>query len=697
MPLVPIEFAIKAVLIAVSTAGVLRILNVKTAAARHAAWVGVVVVMLLLPVWTMWGPKVTWHLLPPLPDRAAAYSIATADTFEPAIGYSQDPTLVPRHPSWNWMACLLGIYLVGVAVLLVRLTLGTLQARLLVRRAFHRDGKLFSSAFGAPVTVGWLRPVVVLPESWSQWPAAQLDAVLTHEHEHARRRDPLFQWLALLNRAMFWFHPLAWWLERRIAALAEEACDAVVLAHGHDPRDYSKYLIDMARSVSNTGARIQVWGMAMPGGFLEERIRRILEGGPLPRLSRARLVCACIACAATSAAFATSTLDHQRPAGQPDRKVVLAQNPAVPDKAVQHPMLAQSQQQAATGPPAASSDGTIGDVPRRLHVDIQGLSVEAAAELRRRLALREGETFDHAALVKELERIQQIVTEFDPHLSYSRMMAKVPRQVGADGKALPPDSMDVTLMISPRDSAPGSLQVNVQGQSAEGALEQYDKIAKASSIADVPRKLHVDIQGLSAEAAAELRQRLALQEGEVFDHAAFVKELERIHQIVTEFDPHLNDGKAVARVPRKVGADGKVLPPDSMDVTLIIAPRDSAPQPAGLEQYSKIARPPWSEIPPTLSQSVPIPIKLHLDIRGLSPEAAAELLRRLALQEGETTDIEALKKTVMRIRQVMREFDPGLTDEMHFGVAPNASGADGKPNPWDSIELTLVIRPTEPN
>src|ERR1019366_3853601 len=160
------------------------------------------------------------------------------------------------------------------------------------------------------------------------WPAAQLDAVLTHEHEHARRRDPLFQWIALLNRAVFWFHPLAWWLERRIAALAEEACDAVVLARGHDPRDYSRYLIDMARSVATSGARIQVWGMAMPGGSLEERIRRILEGGPLPRLSRARLVCACIACAATSAAFATSTLDHQRPARQPSQATRSNGNPA---------------------------------------------------------------------------------------------------------------------------------------------------------------------------------------------------------------------------------------------------------------------------------------------------------------------------------------------------------------------------------
>lgn len=76
---------------------------------------------------------------------------------------------------------------------------------------------------------------VILPEHWRQWPQAQLDAVLTHEHEHARRRDPLVQWLALLNRALFWFHPVAWWLERHLSALAEEACDNVVLERGTSP------------------------------------------------------------------------------------------------------------------------------------------------------------------------------------------------------------------------------------------------------------------------------------------------------------------------------------------------------------------------------------------------------------------------------------------------------------------------------
>lgn len=49
--------------------------------------------------------------------------------------------------------------------------------------------------------------------------------MLTHEREHVRRRDPLVRWLALLNRCVFWFHPLAWWLERPRAAQPSPYCD----------------------------------------------------------------------------------------------------------------------------------------------------------------------------------------------------------------------------------------------------------------------------------------------------------------------------------------------------------------------------------------------------------------------------------------------------------------------------------------
>ena len=68
-----------------------------------------------------------------------------------------------------------------------------------------------------------------------------------------RRRDPLIQSVALLNRAVFWFHPLAWWLERELSGLAEDACDGAVLSRGHEPREYAECLLALARSVMNAG------------------------------------------------------------------------------------------------------------------------------------------------------------------------------------------------------------------------------------------------------------------------------------------------------------------------------------------------------------------------------------------------------------------------------------------------------------
>jgi len=126
---------------------------------------------------------------------------------------------------------------------------------------------------------------MILPPDSSQWPRGKLDAVRAHEREHARRRDPLWQTAALLNRALFWFHPLAWWLERNISGLAEEACDAAVLAGGCDPYAYSECLLDVARSVQRAGGRIDALGVAMPGAGLDQRIRKLLNSATTPRVS----------------------------------------------------------------------------------------------------------------------------------------------------------------------------------------------------------------------------------------------------------------------------------------------------------------------------------------------------------------------------------------------------------------------------
>jgi beta-lactamase regulating signal transducer with metallopeptidase domain len=312
MPSVLFESAVRATLMAAAVALVLKAMRIESAAVRHAAWAGMVVMMLLLPALVTWGPKASLRVLPP-ETREAAMTIPAPNAGDSSAVpvETQAATAIeaaPQRSSRIWRTSVLSLYLLGFGTFLLRLALGTLQVRRLLRTAVLDKDKLTHTACATPMTVGWLKPTVILPADWSRWPQGQLDAIVAHEGEHIRRRDPLFQWLALLNRAVFWFHPLAWWLERHVSALAEEACDAAVLSRGHDPGEYSQYLLDLARSAARAGGRIPTIGMAMPGPRLAYRIRRILDGAGAPRISRMRLACTAAVCAIVAATFAAGTL-----------------------------------------------------------------------------------------------------------------------------------------------------------------------------------------------------------------------------------------------------------------------------------------------------------------------------------------------------------------------------------------------------
>ncbi len=324
------ECAIRSALIATGTGAVLWLMRIKTPATRHAAWTAVVIAMLLLPIWTAAGMKVRLRVLQPASSAASAISQVPAIGGSNATVSPDETTFSEPAPSSgpaarsrvDWQELLGASYCVGVVVLLTRLMIGTIYTNRLSRGTMIEAGRATSAQCAAPITVGWFSPVLILPPGWRQWPAAKLEAVLTHENAHARRHDPLVQWFALFNRAIFWFHPIAWWLERRLAILAEEACDAAVLAAGHAPQDYSDYLIDLARAVTREGRRLNVVGMAMPGSGLKPRLRQILLARPAQPISRMRIVCTIVLCVTSSAMFAAGTL-ASRPSETADQEAKL--------------------------------------------------------------------------------------------------------------------------------------------------------------------------------------------------------------------------------------------------------------------------------------------------------------------------------------------------------------------------------------
>ena len=208
-------------------------------------------------------------------------------------------------PAVNWAGVVVFGYLLIVAILLGRLIASAWRVSRLERRALPLEiegagARVYSSDLvSVPVTTGVLRPRVLLPACWASWPAEKLAAVLAHERAHILRRDPLTHWLAYVNRCVFWFHPLAWWLERKLGATAEQACDAAAVRAIGDRQRYAKVLLDMADAVRRHGGRVAWSGVGIDGaGQLGQRIDQVLQGGDPGRLSRARKAAIAFGCAA---------------------------------------------------------------------------------------------------------------------------------------------------------------------------------------------------------------------------------------------------------------------------------------------------------------------------------------------------------------------------------------------------------------
>lgn len=135
-----------------------------------------------------------------------------------------------------------------------------------------------SECISVPLTIGAFHPAILLPSEWRDWTGAKLDAVLAHELSHVARRDALTQRLCLVHRAIFWFSPLAWWLERHLATLAEQASDEAALTCGADRKDYARTLLGFFEALQTAPRRVWWQGVAMAKpGEAEKRVERILS------------------------------------------------------------------------------------------------------------------------------------------------------------------------------------------------------------------------------------------------------------------------------------------------------------------------------------------------------------------------------------------------------------------------------------
>jgi bla regulator protein BlaR1 len=126
-----------------------------------------------------------------------------------------------------------------------------------------------------PGIFGIARPVLVWPQGISdRLDDAHLEAVLAHEMRHVRRRDNLAAALHMLVEAVFWFHPLVWWLGTRLIAERERACDEEVLESGSDRQVYAESILKICEFCVGSPLTC-VSGVT--GADLKKRIHRIMS------------------------------------------------------------------------------------------------------------------------------------------------------------------------------------------------------------------------------------------------------------------------------------------------------------------------------------------------------------------------------------------------------------------------------------
>ena len=281
-----------------------------SAAARHLVWTVAVIAMLLLPILSIAVPG--WPLPLALgtaaspapgdaPLAAPVSGVRTSDLDSPALpAAALPPPSSPEPARAEWSGWLIAAYGCGALVMLLHLALQRLRVRRISSDATIVNDAAWSALLAecaslmgvsravrllrgrshtVPMAFGTTRPAIVLPATADLWSEDRRRAVLLHELAHIARLDCFTQTLAVAARAVYWFHPAAWWIARRLRIERELACDDRVIAAGTEPREYARHLLEIAYSFARHRAPALAVGMAQP---------HQLEGRMLAALDTAR-------------------------------------------------------------------------------------------------------------------------------------------------------------------------------------------------------------------------------------------------------------------------------------------------------------------------------------------------------------------------------------------------------------------------
>ena len=312
--LVLFAIALKSVIIAGATLGLLALMKQRSAAERswiaHMGLVALILIAvapLVLPSWTVETSAIASEA-----PKAESVATTAAPAGSPALPASTAPTqVVAQDDSFSLSpAAIAALGVAGYAVpaaILLLLTFLAL-ARLIALRARadvlvdghwlsalaraqrrmgfkHGTALLTSDDLSSPISWGFVRPVILL-NSRAVEAAGEAEAIISHELAHVARFDWVKLLLARVATALFWFNPLVWMLAREAHQLREETADDAVLAADIQDTDYAQLLVGVARHECSS-LFLGAHGVAPSKSSLARRIARVLDNAS-PRRPVAR-------------------------------------------------------------------------------------------------------------------------------------------------------------------------------------------------------------------------------------------------------------------------------------------------------------------------------------------------------------------------------------------------------------------------
>lgn len=150
-----------------------------------------------------------------------------------------------------------------------------------LERATGADRKLPIVATGTaiePGVFGIFRPILLWPETiGARLTDDQIEAILSHELAHVRRRDNLAAAIQSAVQALFWFHPLVWWIGSRLVDERERACDEEVVRLGSRPHVYAESILRTCQYYVEAPLACMA---GVTGSDLKRRIEQIMRNHP---------------------------------------------------------------------------------------------------------------------------------------------------------------------------------------------------------------------------------------------------------------------------------------------------------------------------------------------------------------------------------------------------------------------------------